>query len=438
MELLDAVCSQTRSRSVVELSLQNCFRRSYSAIFKAMDEYRPGRDDLAHLSGPYLSTPQQRSFWLLGVDVTPQPRPYAHTMAERGFVYQPTVIWSNKPITIGHQYSTVALLPEKDNEHPVPWVVPLSCQRVKPDESKTLVGAGQIGELLCDAKLPFHEQLTGEVGDSDYAQPAYLAANREHENLVSVARCRGNRTLYRQKCRSATETGGAPGYYGTPFKLKEPATWHEPDDQIQLPFTNRRGRQYQITIQAWHNMLMRGKNKPERIRMHQHPFTLVRIVVLDEGGQPRFKHPLWLLVIGPRRLELSLQDIFQAYSQRSDLEHFFRFGKQKLLMANYQTPDLEREERWWHLAHLAYLQLWVAHDVAASSPKPWERNLPQHKAKKITPTLVQRDFERLISLFGTPAKAPKPRGKSPGRKHGFRLPPRDHHKVLKKGEIPPS
>jgi hypothetical protein len=182
---------------------------------------------------------------------------------------------------------------------------------------------------------------------------------------------------------------------------------------------------------------MRGKNKPERIRMHKYPFTLVRIVMLDEDGKPRFKRPLWLLVMGPRRLELSLVDIFQAYAQRSDLEHFFRFGKQKLLMTDYQTPDLAREERWWHLAHLAYLQLWIAQDIAVSYPRPWERYLPQHKVKKITPTLVQRDFERLISQFGTPAKAPKPRGKSPGRKQGFRLTSRDRHKVLKKGEKPP-
>jgi len=437
MDLLDALCSQTRASSVVELSLQNCFRRSYSAIFKAMAEYRPGDDDLAHLAGPYLPEPQKRPFWLLGVDVTPQPRPYACTLAERGFVYQPTVIWGNKPITIGHQYSTVALLPEKDTKQPVTWVVPLSCQRVKREESKALVGAEQIGELLGDAKQPFREQLTVEVGDSDYSQPAYLAANREHEHLVSVVRCRGNRIFYRQKYRSGSETGGAPGHYGTSFKLKDPTTWHEPDDQTQLPFTTRRGRQFQATIQVWHNMLMRGKNKPERIRMYQYPFTLVRIVLLDEDGQPRFKHPLWLLVIGPRRLELSLEHTYQAYTQRSDLEHFFRFGKQKLLMADYQTPDLEREERWWHLAHLAYLQLWVAHETAASLPRSWERNLPQHKAQKITPTLVQRDFERLISQFGTPAKVPKPRGKPPGRRKGFRLSPRERQKVLKKGEKPP-
>ncbi len=123
MDLVDALCSQTRVNSVVELSLQNCFRRSYSAIFKAMDEYRPGDDDLAKVAGPYLPSPRQRLFWLLVVDVTPQPRPYARTLEERGYVYQPNLIWGNKPITIGHQYSTVALLPEKEDPHPATWVV---------------------------------------------------------------------------------------------------------------------------------------------------------------------------------------------------------------------------------------------------------------------------------------------------------------------------
>ena len=124
MELLDALCSHTQAKSVVELSLQSCFRRIQSAIFKALDAYRPGQDGLAHLAGPHLPPPEQRTFWLVGVDVTPQPRPYAQTLAERGFVYQPSVIWSNKPITSGHQYSTVALLPEKDTQQPVPWWSP--------------------------------------------------------------------------------------------------------------------------------------------------------------------------------------------------------------------------------------------------------------------------------------------------------------------------
>lgn len=438
MDLLDAVCSQTRANSVVELSLQSCFRRGYSAIFKAMNEYQPGENSLAQLAGPYLPQPEQRPFWMLGVDVTPQPRPYARTLEERGFVYQPNLIRGNKPITIGHQYSTVALLPEKEGQHPAPWVVPLSCQRVKLAESKVLVGAKQIGDLLDDEQLPFHDQLTVEVGDSDYSQAVFLAANRKHRHLVSLVRCRGNRVFYRLDYRSAEETGGAPSYYGEPFKLKESDTWGEPGETTTLSFTSRRGREYQVEIQAWHILIMKGKNKPKRIRMHDHPFTLVRIVLLDEDGQPRFKHPLWLLVVGERRHELSLEDIYQAYTRRSDLEHYFRFGKQKLLLSDYQTPEIEREEHWWQFVHLAYLQLWVARETATSLPRPWECNLPQQKSGTISPTMVQRDFERLISQFGTPAKVPKPRGKSPGRKKGFRPVPRQRRKVLKKGEIPPS
>jgi len=438
MDLVDAICSQTRANSVVELSLESCFRPSYSTLFKAMDKYRPGDDDLGQLAGPYLPPPKQRPFWLLGVDVTPQPRPYARTLEERGFVYQPNLIWGNKPITIGHQYSTVALLPEKEGSHPAPWVVPLSCRRVKLEESKALVGAEQIGALLDDDQLPFHDQLIVEVGDSDYSQPVFLIANRKHPHLVSLVRCRGNRTFSRLDYRSAAETGGAPSYYGEAFNLKEPSTWGEADETTTLPFTSRRGRAYQVEIQAWDNLIMKGKNKPKRIRMYNYPFRLVRIVLLDEEGQSCFKHPLWLLVVGERRNELSLEDIYQAYTQRSDIEHYFRFSKQKLLLTDYQTPEVEREERWWQLAHLAYLQLWVARDTATNLPRPWECNLPQQKSGTISPTMVQRDFERLISQFGTPAKAPKPRGKSPGRKKGFRPTARQRQKVRKKGEVPPS
>ena len=55
---------------------------------------------------------------------------------------------------------------------------------------------------------------------------------------------------------------------------------------------------YRVEIQAWHNLLMPGKNKPERLPMHKYPFTLVRIVRYDEEGKQAFKHPLWLIVDG--------------------------------------------------------------------------------------------------------------------------------------------
>ena len=77
---------------------------------------------------------------------------------------------------------------------------------------------------------------------------------------------------------------------------------------------------------------------------------------------------MWLIVIGEERQKLSLLEIYEAYQQRYDVEHFFRFGKQKMLLSQYQTPETSHEEKWWKLVHLAYLQLWVAKEYAVKLP----------------------------------------------------------------------
>ena len=91
---------------------------------------------------------------------------------------------------------------------------------------------------------------------------------------------------------------------------------------------------YSTNIDAWHNMLMKGK---DGIQMHKHPFTLVRIRCLKANGKPAFKRNLWLIVVGEKRENLELKDIYSSYRQRFDLEHYFRFGKQRLLMDSFQT-----------------------------------------------------------------------------------------------------
>ena len=75
---------------------------------------------------------------------------------------------------------------------------------------------------------------------------------------------------------------------------------------------------------------MRGT---KNYKMNNHPFTLLQIVVKDEEGNTIWK-PMWLIVIGSRRDELSLVDSYQSYRQRYDIEHLFRFGKQRLLMTS--------------------------------------------------------------------------------------------------------
>lgn len=435
MELVDALCSYPEAESVVAYSLAPLFRRSYSTISKALAAMELEELTLPHLLLPYLPRPRQRPFWLLLVDVTPQPRPYASVLPDRGMVYAPTVVKGNKPVTIGHQYSTVALGLEPEAGVTASWVLPLLTRRVATDADKELVGAAQINALLSDDRLPFGQELCVEVGDTSYSKPAYLHAHRHHPQLVTIARVRGNRTFYHQYVPDAAVTAraGHPTWYGDKFKLPDPETWTPPDETLTWWESTRRGKRQRVELQAWHNLLMRGHNKPQRLPMHHYPFTLVRLVRYDEAGSPLYQRPLWLLVMGERRDELTLQHIYDAYDERFDIEHFFRFGKQKLRMAAFQTPDLVPEENWWQVTHIAYAQLWMARHVAEALPRPWERNLPAMKARRLSPTLVQRDFARIIRQLGTPAQAPKPRGNSPGRSTGTKLPARPRQKVIIKG-----
>jgi len=432
-ELVDALSSNTSAQSVVELSLNPAFRREYSALYTALEEWEPaqGAKNLAQLAASYLPAPARLPFWLLGCDVTPQPRPQARTLADRSYVYQPNLVKSNKPITIGHAYSSVVLLPEEEYAHGPAWVVPLGVQRVKSSADKELVGALQIEALLDDKELPFYAQLCVEVEDSGYSKPAFLAKNRAKTNLVTITRARNNRTFYRQPAQTV-RAGGHPTWYGAPFALPDPTTWPTSDATATTSMRSLSGQTYQVQLEAWHNMLMPGKCKPDPLPMHLYPFTLVRIRLLNAQGELAFQRPLWLIVMGERRRELSLLDIFQAYQRRYDMEHFFRFGKQRLLLDRYQTPDAEHEEKWWLLVHLAYLQLWVARPVAQAVPRPWETAPAASPQQPLSPTHVQRDFGRIIRQFGTPAAAPKRRGNSAGRPKGMVLPHRPNAAVVYK------
>jgi hypothetical protein len=433
MDLVDALSSNTTARSVVELTLNPQFQRTYSALNKALAVDSLSDKQLARLAAKTIAAPQERKFYLIGSDVTSNPRPYAETLRDRGFVYQPNTIKGNKPIAIGHQYSFVACLPERDKTKIGPWVIPLAMARVTSQENKELVGAKQVAAILKDEELPFGKTLCVEVVDSAYSKPAYLNANRDQANLVTIARARGTRTFYREPTAEAEtkDEKGHPTWYGAPFCLKASQTWGVPDEVAETTFTSQRKVTYRVEIQAWHNLLMRGKKD---IPMQQHPFTLVKIRWYNPQGEALYQKPLWLIVMGDRRAELTLLDIHQSYLQRYDLEHFFRFGKQKLLLDKFQTPDDQHEGNWWRLVALAYLQLWAAKDLVTQLPRPWERNLPAVVNKLVTPAAAQRDMGRIIRQIGTLSPAPKPRGKSPGRPKGVVLAPRERHAVVKKAK----
>ena len=436
IELLDALSSNQQAHSVVELSLNPLFRRDYNSLYRGIQEFLPTKTDphyakrIETLFSAVSRTipPTSKHYNLFGIDTTPCPRPFAETLADKTFIHYPNPIKGNKPINIGHCYSVVCALPDQIDTEKVPWAVPLSGERV-PSKHKGVNQGNQQLKKIWQSSL-FSDKLSDLVADSDYSQKDFIGEQVKHEDVVTITRVRSDRVFYRQFIPNPNlpKTSGHPRWYGDKFDLKDDHTWHDPDEVDHVSFTTKKGRQLTVTISGWKQMLMRGN---KNYKMNNHPFTLLQIVVRDQEGNSIWK-PMWLIVIGSRRNELSLIDSYQSYRQRYDMEHLFRFGKQRLLMTSYLTPDVHHEENWFKLTLLSYVNLWAARKLAVVLPRDWEQYLKTNKSIKITPSLVQRDFSRIITTLGTFAKFPKRRGFSSGRIKGYKKAPRTRHDVIKK------
>ena len=68
-------------------------------------------------------------------------------------------------------------------------------------------------------------------------------------------------------------------------------------------------------------------------------------------------------------MELSAEQIYWSYRNRYDIEHFFRFGKQRLLLDKYQTPDEEHLQNWMEVVNLAYWLLYIRKEEAKQKKK---------------------------------------------------------------------
>ena len=144
MDLFDALCSTQGANSVAELSLNSLFRRGYSALYGAIksleelteEESSKERENTNSPTQRFPSSwvkaiaetvaaPEHRKYWLFGVDVTPVPRCHAVTMKDRESVYQPTVVAGVKPISVGHNYSLMSVIPESQAAGGPSWSVPM-------------------------------------------------------------------------------------------------------------------------------------------------------------------------------------------------------------------------------------------------------------------------------------------------------------------------
>jgi len=88
----------------------------------------------------------------------------------------------------------------------------------------------------------------------------------------------------------------------------------------------------------------------------------------------------------------------------------------------------EQADRWSLLPPLVSWQLYLAREGASDLALPWQK--PQ---VRLTPGRVCRGMGGVLAVIGTPARVPKPRGKSPGWPVSRPRRRRPRYAVVKKG-----
>jgi len=359
-----------------------------------------------------------RPFHVFALDVTSVPRIHAHTLDDRSYVYQANQI--GLPITIGVQASVLTYLPEYSAEE-ANWQLPVSLERVSTDTTACEVARTQL-KLLDELKTT-NAHLTVIVADT-----AYGSLQPYSKGQVVIARGRIDRIGRRpaKDDQTARKRKGRPRKYA-PGSIRfvedlPPDTEGGSDEKYVFPDMIK-GKPVAVLLNRWNDIHVEG---------HAELVDVVKVEIATENDPTKIVcPPLLLIVSGERRREITAWDVYHSYRRRFDIEHFFRFCKQKLLFCTYQTPDLDHQISWWWFCCIAYWLLYHVRHVARGLTRPW------HKKKDLDapagPGTVKRLFAtKIFPVLGSPCPPPISRVKSRGRQYGTRLPKRERKKVVKK------
>ncbi len=424
MNLLDALSSHGhRCNSVIGLSEAKYFDRKYSSITDAIADGLPATD-WKKMEELVYKEAQTNDRVVLIPDCTPNARPFSRSLEDRHITHFPNPAPSNKPICVGHQYSVVGLQPNDPQGEGSPWLLPLLVDRVSSNQKGNEFGMNQISCAINDLKL--HKKLVISIGDSLYGTAVCRQAVSNHDNWAHIFRLNSKRNVYAQPTADNKR-------YGQKMQLNNSDSHINEDEKLKFSRTMKSGKKVSVSMKIWNKLMFRGSRL---YKGYKHSVTVYQVCVTDSDGLSLYKRPLWLCLSGSCGNKISAEEVYDYYVSRYDIEHYFRFGKDKLLMNTYQTPDVSHEQNWWKLCSLAYVQLYLARNNVPLLPKAWERYLPSYRDKDkknisniATPTQTQRGFSYLLAEIGTPARSCKPRGNPQGRASGEVQPKRKRHEI---------
>lgn len=422
-ELTDALLTAGNVASPPHLSLAGVHRRGWGSLYAALSKGSFDTQAVRELLASQDATSAEERTPVYAVDATSWPRCDAETSPKRGYLYHPSRHSAGQPIVAGWCYQVIVGLSfERDS-----WVAPVDARRVEPQEDNDKVAAEQVKQFV--HRLPDRDDEPLFVFDGGY-DPVRLQFDLQDEEVAAqiLVRMKPNRTFYFDPDTPEKNPVGHPYYHGKKFDLKDAATWPEPTHEHRCQ-TESYGS---VRVRAWSGLHPITRRAEERYGCKsacvvRGTVVLVQVGRLPQGERRRKPKDLWLWWHGEGEPDLDL--LWQGYCRRFDIEHFVKMAKSRLGWTAPQIRHPEQADLWTWLILAAYTQLRLAHGLVAERRLPWEKPLP---ARKLTPYRVLRSFATLLPLVGTPAAAPKPRGRSPGRPKGSLSGPAKRHPAIKK------
>ncbi len=405
-EVLDAVLSGDGPTSLVRLSLAPACRRHWPGLCDALSDGSLDPAALRRLAQETLPpvAAGDRPLWV--VDGSLWPRPRAVTSPERTYGCAITGGRPAKCVVPAWEYSWLVEVPAALGS----WVLPLDVTRRGPiAETPTGLAITQVGAAL--AVRPVDAPRPVVALDGGFDPVAVARSDAPVDWLVRVAR---NRVFYREPGPYGGR--GRPAIHGPAFRLPDPATHGAPDHHATAadPVLG------EAVVDAWTGL--HARKAPEA------PLTVVRVQVARLRGQTASPTPLWLVWCGGA-LPADLLALARWYLRRFAIEHGFRFLKQDLGWTTIRPRSPAAADRWTWLLAVGLWQLWLARALVADQRLPWEA--PCAPAR-LTPGRVRRVFGALLLRVGTPARPPRVRGKSPGRRVGECPGPARRHPVVRR------
>jgi hypothetical protein len=425
VDLADALLSaQGPVSSLPHLSLEPAHRRGWGSTYAALAR---GRIDPERLRGLLARHPLAGGQPVYAVDVTAWPRCDAECSPERGLYYHPSRHSAGQPIVAGWAFQWICQLGFARDS----WTAPVDARRLHPTEDTDHTAAVQIRALL--GRLPTTRQPPLVVFDAGY-DSAQLSLDLAEERVAVLVRLRSDRCFYHDPPPRPPGTGGRPRRHGAKFAFADPTTWPIPT-ATHVAHDDQYGT---VTVAAWAGLHPKQHRHPGHGTRGPRPIvrgTILRVQVQRVPTRTRPPKVLWLWWAGPGGVQLDLDLAWRAYTRRFDLEHTVRFCKQTLGWTTPRPRHPAQADRWTWLVLAAYTQLRLARQLTADARLPWERPRPP---SKLSPYRVRRGFPRLLCTLGSPAAAPKPSGRSPGRPKGHRSGPALRHPVVKKPATKPT